>query len=271
MRSISASERRPPRLAARLAAAGTALALSACATSTRIDAMHDTPTPADLGAASPALAHYTSTVLDGLWQRPGLSPRDRGIVTVAVLIARNQAAELRSQAPRALDHGVTPGELSEILAHLAFYAGWGTATAAAGAVADTFRARGIDAAQWPPADAPPLPLDEAAERQRAHTVGENFGATAPGVVHYTTNALFNDLWLRPGLAPRDRSLVTVAALVANGQAAQIPYHLTRAMDNGLTRDEAAEMLTQLAFYAGWPNVFSAMPVFKEVFAKRAGS
>ncbi|WP_414448597.1 carboxymuconolactone decarboxylase family protein [Burkholderia sp. 22PA0099] len=231
--------------------------------------MHDTPTPADLGAASPALAHYTATVLDEVWRRPGLAPRDRGIVTVAVLIARNQAAELRGQAPLALDRGVTPAELSEIVAHLAFYGGWGNATAAAGALADTCRERGIGAAQLSPVDTPPLPLDEAAERQRAHTVGENFGTTAPGVVQATTDVLFNDLWLRPGLAPRDRSLVTVAALVANGQVAQIPYHLNRAMDNGLTRDEAAEMLTQLAYYAGWPNVFSAMPVFKEVFAKRA--
>ena len=80
--------------------------------------------------------------------------------------------------------------------------------------------------------------------------------------------LFRDLWLRPGLAPRDRSLVTVSALVATGQIAQIPYHLNRAMDNGLTQDQASEALTQLAFYAGWPNVFSAMPVFKEVFTSR---
>ncbi|MDI9682908.1 carboxymuconolactone decarboxylase family protein, partial [Burkholderia cenocepacia] len=92
---------------------------------------------------------------------------------------------------------------------------------------------------------------------------------APGVVEYTTDALFRDLWLRPGLAPRDRSLVTVSALVANGQVAQIPYHLNRAMDNGLTQAEASEGLTQLAFYAGWPNVFSAMPVFKDVFSRRA--
>ncbi|MEK6347732.1 MAG: carboxymuconolactone decarboxylase family protein [Burkholderia sp.] len=232
--------------------------------------MHDITTPADLNAASPALAHDTATVLDGLWQRPGLSPRDRAIVTVAVLIARNQATELRNQAPLALDRGVHPAELSEILSHLAFYAGWGNATAAAGVIADTFRARGIDAAHLPGVDAPPLPLDEAAERQRAQAVDALFGATAPGVVQYTTDALFNDLWLRPGLAPRDRSLVTVAALVANGQVAQIPYHLNRALDNGLSRDEAAEMLTQLAFYAGWPNVFSAMPVFKEVLAKREG-
>ena len=71
-----------------------------------------------------------------------------------------------------------------------------------------------------------------------------------------------------GLAPRDRSLVTVSALIANGQAAQISYHLNRAMDNGLTQTEASEALTQLAFYAGWPNIFSALPVVKDVFEKR---
>jgi 4-carboxymuconolactone decarboxylase len=82
--------------------------------------------------------------------------------------------------------------------------------------------------------------------------------------------LFRDLWLRPDLAPRDRSLVTVSALVATGQVAQMPYHLNRAMDNGLTQAQAAEALTQLAFYVGWPNVFSALPVAKEVFEKRPG-
>ena len=92
---------------------------------------------------------------------------------------------------------------------------------------------------------------------------------APGVVHYTTDLLFRDLWLRPDLAPRDRSLVTVSALIASGQVAQIPYHLNRAMDSGLTQAEASEVFTQLAFYAGWPNVFSALPVAKDVFEKRA--
>ena len=62
--------------------------------------------------------------------------------------------------------------------------------------------------------------------------------------------------------------MTVSALVAAGQVAQIPYHLNRAMDNGLTKAQASEVLTQLAFYAGWPNVFSALPVAKDVFAKR---
>jgi 4-carboxymuconolactone decarboxylase len=87
-------------------------------------------------------------------------------------------------------------------------------------------------------------------------------------VQYTTDILFNDLWLRPRLAPRDRSLVTVSALVASGQVAQIPYHLNRAMDNGLTQVQAAEVITTLAFYAGWPNAMSALPVVKDVFEKR---
>ena len=86
---------------------------------------------------------------------------------------------------------------------------------------------------------------------------------------YTTDVLFRDLWLRPGLAPRDRRLVTVSTLIASGQVAQVSYHLNRAMDNGLTQRQASDVLTHLAFYAGWPNVFSALPVAKEVFEKRS--
>ncbi|WP_206600304.1 carboxymuconolactone decarboxylase family protein [Chromobacterium sphagni] len=114
-----------------------------------------------------------------------------------------------------------------------------------------------------------LPLNEAAEAQRAANVQDNFGAVAPDVVRNTADLLCRNLWLRPALAPRDRSLVTVSALVAAGQVAQILYHLNRAMDNALTQAQAAEALTQLAFHAGWPHVFSAMPAFKEVFASRA--
>ena len=109
---------------------------------------------------------------------------------------------------------------------------------------------------------------EAAEAQRSKSVQEQFGASFPGVVQYTTDVLFLDLWLRPDLAPRDRSLVTVSALIANGQTAQLTPHLNRAMDNGLIQTEASEAITQLAFYVGWPNVFSAMPIAKDVFAKR---
>jgi 4-carboxymuconolactone decarboxylase len=168
----------------------------------------------------------------------------------------------------ALDSGVRPSELSEIVTHLAFYCGWPSALSAVPILKQIFADRGIGANQLPEVSPALLPLDEAAEAQRASTVEKNFGTVAPGVVQYTTELLFRDLWLRPALAPRDRSLVTVSALVALGHVAQITYHLHRAMDNGLTQAQASEVLTHLAFYAGWPNVFSALPVVKDIFEKR---
>ena len=223
----------------------------------------------DVQMVAPALEKYARTTLLGdVWKRPGLSARDRGIVTLAALIARNQTAALPFYLNLALDNGVRPGEISEIITHLAFYSGWANAMSAVAVAKDVFAARKIGTDQLPAASPAPLPLDEAAEAQRADRVAQQFGATFPGVVQYTTDVLFRDLWLRPDLAPRDRSLVTVSALIASGQVAQIPYHLNRAMDNGLTQTQAAEAITHLAFYAGWPNVFSALPVAKEVFEKR---
>jgi 4-carboxymuconolactone decarboxylase len=93
----------------------------------------------------------------------------------------------------------------------------------------------------------------------------SLGRTGPGVVQYTTDLLFRDLWLRPDLRPRDRSLVTVGALVASRQVAQITFHLNRAMDNGLTKQQASEVFTHLAFYTGRPCMMSALPVAKAVF------
>jgi 4-carboxymuconolactone decarboxylase len=223
----------------------------------------------DIRAVAPALEKYAQGVIQGdLWRRPGLSRRDRSIATVAALIARDQTVELPYYLNVALDSGVKPAEISEIITHLAFYTGWANAMSAVPITRDVFKARNIGADQLPPASGPRLPLDEAAEKQRATRVGEQFGQITPSLVQYPTDVLFRDLWLRPGLAPRDRSLVTVSALIATGQVAQITYHLNRAMDNGLTRDEAGEVLGHLAFYAGWPNAFSAAPVVKDVIEKR---
>jgi 4-carboxymuconolactone decarboxylase len=223
----------------------------------------------DVRMVAPALEKYTQDRLLGdVWKRPDLSARDRSVVTLAALIARGQTIELPFYLNLALDNGVKPKELSEIITHLAFYSGWANATSAVAVTKDVFAARKIGADQLPAVSPPLLPLDEAAEAQRATRVGQQFGAVAPGVVQYTTDVLFRDLWLRPDLAPRDRSLVTVSALIATGQVAQAPYHLNRAMDNGLTQAQAAEVMTHLAFYVGWPNVFSALPVAKDVFEKR---
>ena len=234
----------------------------------RIGRMKSMQTTSDLTKVAPALEKYAQGPLAELWKRPGLTPRDRSIVTVAAQIARNQTLEMPYYFDLALDNGVKPSELSEIITHLAFYSGWPNATSAIVIAKDIFQRRGIRPEQLPPASPELLPLNEAAEAGRAARVEQDFGQVAPGVVQYTTDLLFRDLWLRPALAPRDRSLVTVSALIASGQVAQITYHLHRAMDNGLTKSQASEVLTQLAFYAGWPNVFSALPAAKAVFEKR---
>jgi 4-carboxymuconolactone decarboxylase len=226
-------------------------------------------TPEDVRMVSPALTKYTQDAIDNdLWKRPALSLRDRSIVTVAALIARMQTIGMLHYFNLALDNGVTPGELSEVITHLAFYSGWSNAFAAVAIATDVFVQRGIREDQLPEASPDLLPIDQEPEAQRATKVEQNFGPVAPGVVQYTTDLLFRNLWLRPGLAPRDRSLVTVSALIAAGQVAQIPHHLNRAMDNGLAQEQASEVLTHLAFYAGWPSVFSALPVVKEVFDSR---
>jgi 4-carboxymuconolactone decarboxylase len=223
----------------------------------------------DVRRVAPALEKYTQERLYGeVWKRPGLSARDRSIVTVAALIAREQTPPMPYYFNQALDNGVKAAELSEIITHLAFYSGWANAFAAIGPARDVFAQRGIGPDQVSPASPALLPLNETAEAQREKRVGEQFGAVFPGVVQYTTDVLFRDLWLRPGLAPRDRSLVTVSALIASAQFAQLAGHLNIGMNNGLTQTEIVEAITHLAFYVGWPNVFSAMPIAKEVFEKR---
>ncbi len=88
---------------------------------------------------------------------------------------------------------------------------------------------------------------------------------APALADYTERVLFGDLWKRPGLSPRDRSLITVATLVALYRTNELPFHLNRALDNGVTRDELLELITHLAFYSGWPTANTAVTIARRVF------
>lgn len=95
-----------------------------------------------------------------------------------------------------------------------------------------------------------------------------FGDFAPALADYTDKVLFGDVWKRPGLSPRDRSLITVASLVALYRTNELPFHLGKALDNGVTRDELIELFTHLAFYAGWPPACTALPIAKRIFDER---
>jgi len=93
------------------------------------------------------------------------------------------------------------------------------------------------------------------------------GDFAPKLVELTDQVLFGDVWERRELSKRDRSLATVAALVALHRMEQLPFHLDNALKNGLSKQELIEVITHLAFYSGWPNAMSAILVAKDVFSK----
>ncbi len=94
------------------------------------------------------------------------------------------------------------------------------------------------------------------------------GDIAPKLAELTDNVLFGDVWERPGLVKRDRSLVTISALIAMNRPDQLRSHLALARQNGVTETEIVEAITHLAFYAGWPNAVSAVAIAREVFAQK---
>jgi len=104
-----------------------------------------------------------------------------------------------------------------------------------------------------------------ASKQPTLTPRELIGDVAPKLTELTEDVLFGDIWERPVLSKRERSLITVSALVALNRTEQLPFHLRRALENGVTREEIIELITHLAFYSGWPNAMSAVLLAKEVF------
>ncbi|MCB9689070.1 MAG: carboxymuconolactone decarboxylase family protein, partial [Alphaproteobacteria bacterium] len=221
--------------------------------------------PADPAEGAPVLAEYTDAIVEGeLWNREELSRRDRSLVTVAALTATGRTSQLRYHLALALDNDVTPLELSELVTHVAFYAGWPAGTDAASELAQVFRDLHISLEVG---DQTLLALDADKEAARKKSVAA-VATIAPGLAHFTDDVLFAEVWRRPGLAPRDRSLVTTATLIALGQAEQMPFHLSRALDNGLTETEASEVIAHLAFYCGWPRAFSALGPLGAVFQAR---
>ncbi|HEX7853501.1 MAG TPA: carboxymuconolactone decarboxylase family protein [Sphingobium sp.] len=228
-------------------------------------AEHASVAPRAMQAVAPALADYTDDILFGdIWNRPELSPRDRSIVTLSVLIATGKSAQLTGHLGRALDNGVRPGEIAGIVTHLAFYTGWPNAVSSLEVIEKVFADRKIDMAalRQPPALLPVCASDQV----RARAVDAQIGPVALKLAELTNSVLFGDLWRRNDLSPRDRSLVTIAALAANGDDEQLAFHIGHGLENGLTRAQIGEAFTHLAFYAGWPKATAAVAVAGTVFA-----
>jgi 4-carboxymuconolactone decarboxylase len=101
------------------------------------------------------------------------------------------------------------------------------------------------------------------------TAHKAFGDIAPALADITDNVLFGDVWQRPGLSPRDRSLITVSSLISLYRVNELPFHLKKALENGVTRDELIEVITHLAFYSGWPTASTALSIARRVFEEAA--
>jgi 4-carboxymuconolactone decarboxylase len=94
---------------------------------------------------------------------------------------------------------------------------------------------------------------------------KSFGDIAPQLAEISDKLLFGDVWENPALSKRDRSLVTITSLISLYRINEMPFHLKRALENGVTRDEIIAVITHLAFYAGWPPVMTALPIIRKVF------
>src|SRR5258706_13228271 len=108
----------------------------------------------------------------------------------------------------------------------------------------------------------------ASSTAQAAKARDDVRAVAPALEKYKQNTLFGDLWKRPGLNPRDRSIVTLSALITRNQTAEMAQYLNLALDSGVKPSEVSEIITHLAFYAGWGNAIAAVAEVKEVFAAR---
>jgi len=216
------------------------------------------PSP-DLYAGSPYLGELRNSLVYGeIWERPQLSKRDRSLITIAVLQALTRE-ELAIHIPRGLDNGLTPEEISEIILHVTFYAGWPTGVQASLSAAAAFEERGVSLGELPHAPsggATPSSLNPAY-------------VAVPRLGELRNSLLYGEIWERPLLSKRDRSLITVAVNQALYATDQLRGHINRALDeNGVTPQEISEVILHVTFYAGWPAAVNAGRLANEAFEAR---
>ncbi|UVO50759.1 carboxymuconolactone decarboxylase family protein [Sphingomonas sp. SUN019] len=223
--------------------------------------------PQTMQRVAPVLVGYTDDVLFGdIWLRPDLKPRDRSIVTLSVLIATGKTAQLPGHLNRGLANGIKPTEVAGMVTQLAFYSGWPNAVSALTEIDKIFTERKIDATGLKAVASATAPVPES-DAARTATVQTEIAPVAPKFAGLTNDVIFRDLWRRTDLSPRDRSLVTIAALAAGGDTDQLAFLIGRGLENGLTRAEIAEAFTHLAFYAGWPKATAAIAVLSKIHAQ----
>jgi len=212
-----------------------------------------------LGDFAPEFARYNDDILFGeVWSRNDiLSLHDRSIVTICALVGSGILdSSLKFHIQNAKKNGVDRDEMVEIVTQLAFYAGWPKAWAVFPMAKEVYGndAHGNSIEMEPE----PYPQD----------AGRKFlGDFAPEFARYNDDILFGEVWARNNtLSLHDRSIVTVSTLVGAGIFTDaLKHHLQNAKNNGVTKEEMVEIITQLGFYAGWPKAWAVFPMAKEIY------
>ncbi|MBH98572.1 MAG: 4-carboxymuconolactone decarboxylase [Rhodospirillaceae bacterium] len=215
----------------------------------------------DLYAGSPYLGSLRNLVVYGeIWERPYLSKRDRSLITIAVLQALTRE-ELAIHIPRGLDNGLSPEEISEIILHVTFYSGWPTGVQASLIAISAFEERGLSLGNLPTAP-------EQSEVITPDSISVAY-ASVPRLGELRNSLLYGDIWERPLLSKRDRSLITVAVNQSLYATNELRTHINRALDeNGVTPQEISEVILHTTFYAGWPAAVNAGRLATEAFETR---
>ena len=228
-----------------------------------------------------ALGSFAYEVVGGIWARPQLSRRDRSLLVISVLAAQARDEELVTHTRIGLRNGLTQSEIEEVLLHVAAYAGFPAAMASSRRIDQGLRAGlGVEAL---PDRAPAEPKsDDERDRDGAdvlRTIAGSPNAIEPaqglarmqallgevGVTAY--RFAFGDVWSRPQLTRRDRSIVVIAILVSLGAVAELDVHAPAGLRHGLTRVEIEEIVNHLSLYAGIPRAVEAIRAVKAAFAR----
>ena len=194
-----------------------------------------------------------------VWERPGLAPRDRSLITIAITQSLYATEEIRAHIGRGLNNGLTQAEISELIAHVLVYSGFPTGVNAARVATEVYQQRGLPA------------VPEATPRNREPVVPpaypNSFPAT-PYLAALLNEWVYGEVWERPDLSKRDRSLATIAVAQGMGAASELRSHIARGLDNGVTQEEIGELITHIAFYTGIPSAVNAARVAAAVFESR---
>jgi 4-carboxymuconolactone decarboxylase len=236
---------------------------------------------ASMGRRLGVLGGFAFDVVGEMWARPVLSRRDRSLIVVSTLMAQARDEELLLHTQIAVRNGLTRTELEELLVQVAAYAGFPAAMASSRVVDEGLRAvEGVERLS----DRSPAPQKSDAERDRDamnvyRTISggrggedsavdlERITGAIGGVGELAYRWAFGEIWCRPELARRDRSLAVIAILTWLGAVEELAIHVPAGLNHGLSREEIESAITHLALYSGFPRAVEAMRAARKAFAK----